>query len=400
MKILSKITVMLVTVMMIVCVFSACSSSIFKDVNEDSPYYNDIKSVYDLGLMDYKDEEFFAPNVNVTYAEIVQIAAKTHQHKTDSAPVAESDDTWYQPYVEYCKSNGIIDKDYSWTEDISRAECIDIFSRVIPPTDLKEINRIEDGSIPDLVLDSDYYDVIYKFYRAGIFKGADDLYNCKADGLIKRYEVAAIVNRIVDPSLRYSFELLSDNTTVSTDADDSDEVTETTDVPETTVVPETTDEPETTDVPEVSDAPEVTDSPVVSDVPVVPVVPEDTDAPELPSQGGVNNDLSLVARDTPIGVIYYPARSDPYISTSMAELENGYTGNVYCNTSSGSVLLATAYMGGEPNGYLMGYLLGYEVRMVRYSPSLEGWSEEDKAIYSFVNEDFNYVLGQVSSLLN
>ena len=50
-------TILIVFMVIVMLVISACSSPLFKDVAEDHPYYNDIKFVYDFGFMDYKDEE-------------------------------------------------------------------------------------------------------------------------------------------------------------------------------------------------------------------------------------------------------------------------------------------------------------------------------------------------------
>ncbi|MBQ2915450.1 MAG: S-layer homology domain-containing protein [Clostridia bacterium] len=615
--------ILTVVITVLLLILTSCSSPLFQDVAEDSLYYNDIKAVYDWGFMTHKEENFFAPNASVTYAELVEIAANLHQIKTASAPVAETEGRWYQPYVDYCKENGIINKDYNWDESVSRAEFIDIFSRVATVNDLKAFNNIEDGAIPDVSEDSDYYDSIYKFYRAGIFQGVDELYNCKPDGLIRRYEIACVINRIMNPSVRYSIELIAEkdvvdvgdifdqgsstvdnsgnsidqgseipNNTPDQNITDTDpvapnvpvspeepevpvtpsepvptepevpetpsvpvtpnvptepevpetpsvpvtpnvptepEVPETPSVPVTPnvptepevpvtpsvpvtpnvptepeepetpsvpvtpnvpaepVVPETPSvsvtpnvptepevpvtpsvpvtpnvpeesevpvtpsvpvtpenptepevpvtpsEPETPDVPtepevteeptepEVPDEPQV---PVVPETPVVPEEPEDStgdgdfwfpgffdkptepeepEEPETPSQGTDNNEqLDLVAKNTPLGVLYYPSRSEPYISTSsMEETTNGYKGDVFCKTSSGTVKIYTLYMGfGLTNGSHLGYMEFFEVRMEKHSPSLDGWSEADKEIYNMVQSDYGYVVDQVRNMLD
>lgn len=77
--------------------------------------------------------------------------------------------------------------------------------------------------------------------------------------------------------------------------------------------------------------------------------------------------------------------------------------DVYCTTDSGSVKMATIYldMGARiTSGSLIGYYMGFfPVRLEEYSPSLEGWSEEDKEIYSFVYEDYRDVVRQVKRKL-
>ncbi len=624
-------TILTVVITVLLLILTSCSSPLFQDVAEDSLYYNDIKAVYDWGFMTHKEENFFAPNASVTYAELVEIAANLHQIKTASAPIAETEGRWYQQYVDYCKANGIINKDYNWEESVSRAEFIDIFSRVATANDLESLNNVEDGAIPDVSEDSDYYDSIYKFYRAGIFQGVDEFYNCKPDGLIRRYEIACVINRIMNPSVRYSIELIAEKDVVdvgdifdqgSSTVDNSGnsidqgseipnntpdqnvtdpvvpnvpvapefpvtpnvptepevpvtpsvpvtpekpaepevpvtpsvpvtpnvptepEVPETPSVPVTPNVPTepevpvtpsvpvtpkvptepevpvtpsvpvtpekpaepevpvtpsvpvtpnvptepevpvtpsvpvtpekpaepevpvtpsvpvtpnvptepevpvtpsvpvtpekpaepevpvTPSEPETPDVPtepevpEEPTEPEVPDEPQVPVVPETPVVPEEPEdstgagdfwfpgisnkpeepkEPETPSQGTNNNDnFDLVAKDTPLGVLYYPSRSEPYISTSsMEETTNGYKGDVYCKTSSGTVKIYTLYMGfGITNGSHLGYMEFFEVRMETHSPSLDGWSEADKEIYNMVQSDYGYVVDQVINMLD
>ncbi len=540
-------TILTVVITVLLLILTSCSSPLFQDVAEDSLYYNDIKAVYDWGFMTHKEENFFAPNASVTYAELVEIAANLHQIKTASAPIAETEGRWYQQYVDYCKANGIINKDYNWDESVSRAEFIDIFSRVATANDLESFNNVEDGAIPDVSEDSDYYDSIYKFYRAGIFQGVDELYNCKPDGLIRRYEIACVINRIMNPSVRYSIELIAEkdvvdvgdifdqgSSTVDNSGNSIDQgneipdntpnqnvtdpvvpnvpvapeepevpvtpnvptepevpvtpsvpvtpeepaepevpvtpsvpvtpnvptepevpvtpsvpvipnvptepevpVTpsepETPDVPTEPEVPVTPSEPETPDVPTEPEVPEEPTEPEVPDEPQVPVVPEtpvvpeepedstgdgdfwfpgffdkptepeEPEEPETPSQGTNNNDnFDLVAKDTPLGVLYYPSRSEPYISTSsMEETTNGYKGDVYCKTSSGTVKIYTLYMGfGLTNGSHLGYMEFFEVRMETHSPSLDGWSEADKEIYNMVQSDYGYVVDQVRNMLD
>lgn len=359
-------TILIVFLATVILVVSACSSPLFKDVAEDHPHYHDIKFVYDSGFMDYKDEDFFAPNVALTYAEIVEIAAKLHQLNADNATIETFNDA-----LVYCKDNGIIVNDYDWTENVSRAECMDILSRAIHEYGLRNINEIEDGSIPDVGVECDYYDVIYAFYRSGLFQGVDDLHNCKPDGSIKRYEVACMINRIINDSARYRFELTPDGDQTSLPA--------TTQKDEPTKVPETTQEPETTTEPEITTEPETS---------------------------GNDEPLDLIAKETPIGIIYYPSRSEPYIETSSLEeyitdVGYGYKGDVFCKTDSGTGKIATLYMGlGITQGELLGYYMDLEVRMERFDLSLDGWSDADKEIYAMVQQDYDYIVEQVESIIN
>ena len=124
-------------------------------------------------------------------------------------------------------------------------------------------------------------------------------------------------------------------------------------------------------------------------------------APENPDESFV-----LVPKKTPIGILYYPSRSKPYIETSsMLPYSNGsgkgFQGHVYCATDSGTVKIATLYMGsGITEGSHLGRFMGSEVRMEKFDPSIADWSEADKAIYTMVQGDFDYIAEQVRDIID
>lgn len=70
-----------------------------------------------------------------------------------------------------------------------------------------EINTIADNTIPDVKLADKCADEIYTFYRAGILTGSDKQGSFKPDSTIVRSEVAAILVRMYDASMRRNFEL-------------------------------------------------------------------------------------------------------------------------------------------------------------------------------------------------
>ena len=70
-----------------------------------------------------------------------------------------------------------------------------------------EINTIADNTIPDVNLADKCADEIYTFYRAGILTGSDKQGSFKPDSTIVRSEVAAILVRMYDASMRRNFEL-------------------------------------------------------------------------------------------------------------------------------------------------------------------------------------------------
>ena len=83
--------------------------------------------------------------------------------------------------------------------ELTRQEFASILASALPDAALPEVNKVPDGSIPD-VYRSDT--AIYKLYRAGIFVGNDATGIFRPNADISRAEVAAVVLRMVDPNSR------------------------------------------------------------------------------------------------------------------------------------------------------------------------------------------------------
>lgn len=111
---------------------------------------------------------------------------------------------WYEKYVDYAVSNGIIEKNEylsnQMTDDITRRELCDIFASALPETHFNAINDIK--GIPDIEQAEKNSDVYLMLYRAGILLGADSKGNFLPDNYIKRSEISAIINRIAIPESR------------------------------------------------------------------------------------------------------------------------------------------------------------------------------------------------------
>ncbi len=178
----------------------------FKDVSENAWYYGDVKSAYDMGLINGKDSaDTYKPDVNMTYAEAIKLAACMHElYTTGKVTLANGAEQWYSTYVEYCKTNGIIAKDYDYSALATRAGYMEIFAKALPDEALNQKNIVPKGFVPDVKVSDAYYDAVYKLYRAGIVAGSDAQYSCNPKDNIKRSEVAAILARMMIPSKRVS----------------------------------------------------------------------------------------------------------------------------------------------------------------------------------------------------
>jgi hypothetical protein len=180
----------------------------FTDVQESDWFYNDVKTAVESGLVNGKSDTTYAPNDNLTYAEAIKLAACMHQlYTTGSITLTNGTKNWYDSYVDYCKTNGIIDTEYDYNAKATRSGYMTIFAKALPDEALKPINNVPDNSIPDVPAMRAYSSAVYKLYRAGILAGSDEKHSCKPLDNIKRSEVAAILSRMMDSSKRVRFSM-------------------------------------------------------------------------------------------------------------------------------------------------------------------------------------------------
>lgn len=184
-------------------------SSLFDDVSKDDWYYDNVKAAYEFGIMEGKGAGSFGAGKNITLADAVTIAARLHSIYYTGEENFEKSDPWYQVYVDYAEENGIVafDEGADLGRNATRAEFAAILASAFPSEALEAINKVADGGIPDVDTDDTYAVAIYKLYRAGVLTGSDDEGTFKPNTSIKRREVAAIVSRMADASLRKSITL-------------------------------------------------------------------------------------------------------------------------------------------------------------------------------------------------
>lgn len=204
-KALKYILLTLATAVLLVTAVSADGLP-FDDIPEEAWYYADVEAAYNTGLINGKSAHTFAPNSYLTYAEAVKLAACMNQLFVDGEITLTNGTPWYQSYVDYCRDNGIISREYDWGENATRAGYMEIFASAIPDSFLKRINNVPYGSIPDVGADHPQAEGIYKLYRAGILQGSDPItHSCNPDTNIRRSEVAAIISRITNADKRITF---------------------------------------------------------------------------------------------------------------------------------------------------------------------------------------------------
>lgn len=187
----------------------------FTDVAQEDWFSENVASVYEYGLMVGTDARQFSPHNTITVAEAVTISARLHKLYAEGNDNFVPSTPWYASYVDYAYWGAYLYADSSayyaaleGNEPITRNSFILLLSFSLPDSALEEINTIEFGAILDLW---SYlgYDHIYQFYRAGILNGKDSPETFAPTEYLTRCESAAIVSRIVEPSLRIRFTLTS-----------------------------------------------------------------------------------------------------------------------------------------------------------------------------------------------
>lgn len=187
----------------------------FSDVSETDWFYSSVCGICETGLMIGTSATTFTPNANITAAEGVTLLARVHARLTGSNSTLNAmanTEPWYQKYIDYCKYQKLLSSEMQTLlsafidQPISRAQLIALFS-ALPASVWTEINTVDAGAIPDVPVGAAYEEPIYRAYRCGITVGTDAAGHFQPDNPISRAEVAAMVIRIVDPSMRLTVSL-------------------------------------------------------------------------------------------------------------------------------------------------------------------------------------------------
>ncbi len=181
----------------------AAADTAFIDVAEDAWYYGDVYAAQALGLMEGVGEGRFSPDSSLTLAEAVTLAARARSLYLKDEEAFVRHDEWYRVYGDYALANSILKEEPAdWTVPATRTVCAALFTAAMPPEGLEAINTVVDGAIPDVVSDA----AVYTLYRAGVMVG-DDAHRFHPNDPIRRCEIAAVVNRLLQPESRLSVTL-------------------------------------------------------------------------------------------------------------------------------------------------------------------------------------------------
>ena len=179
----------------------------FVDVPEGEWYYESVYYAWDAGLINGTSPTTFRPDNTLTVAEAIKLAAALHQLESEGKVTLRNGQVnWYDTYVAYAVKEGIIEAKYQrytvsqMNAPATRREFVHILHGALD--DYAAINAIGENAIPDVKTGDTYAAEIYDFYRAGILTGSNAQGTFHPESSIKRSEVAAILIRMYDPSMR------------------------------------------------------------------------------------------------------------------------------------------------------------------------------------------------------
>ncbi len=184
----------------------------FPDVTGDEWFAEYAYYAKDSGLFTGMSDGRFAPRGQLTIAQALTLAARLYSSQTE-IPVPRGTGSWYQPYVDYLRAEGLPWKYADYSAAIDRYEFAHIFTSVVNSIDrawagnyLRDVltlrNQVPDGAIPDLPMSAPYASEIYQLYRLGILTGSNPAHSFRGSSNITRAEVSAILCRMLGIDLQ------------------------------------------------------------------------------------------------------------------------------------------------------------------------------------------------------
>ena len=173
----------------------------FHDVSENDWYAENVKDVFEYGLMIGNDNGNFGTGDRLTIAQTLAIADRLHNRYYGGSGVFNQGNPWYQVYLDYALEYRFLSQErYDLNATATRAQFAKILSDALPDDALQAINQI--SNIPDVNNSAPYADSVYRLYNAGILTGNDQYGTFGSDTPIKREEVAAMATRFANEDLR------------------------------------------------------------------------------------------------------------------------------------------------------------------------------------------------------
>lgn len=191
----------------------------FSDLDKDSAFYHNVSALYEYGLSVGKGDGTYGVKDSLTVGQAIIFAGRIRSLYCTGNPESGPNAYWKagQPtaerYLRYLQAEGVLDTalDDQLFSAATRAQMAHILAKILPeevlPSSyevLVEKSRSVRCAIPDVTEKTPYYQDILSLYSKGICIGSDQIGSFYPDALITRGAVAAMLTRMVDPTLRVS----------------------------------------------------------------------------------------------------------------------------------------------------------------------------------------------------
>lgn len=190
----------------------------FSDLAAESTFYANVSALYEYGLSVGNADGTYGLTAPLSVGQAVIFAARIRSlyrtgdpekgpasHKAEGQPAA-------MPYLLYLRAEGIsLDTalDSRLTAPATRAQMAHILANILPEEALPSVHDelVTQGyathrAITDVNEYTPYYQDILSLYRKGVCMGSDRWGSFRPDARITRGAAAAMLTRMVDPSLR------------------------------------------------------------------------------------------------------------------------------------------------------------------------------------------------------
>lgn len=196
---------------------SRAYSGQFSDLTTASAFYDNVAALYEYGLTVGKPNGTYGLQDPMTVGEVVIFAGRirslyrTGDAEAGPAAYGGDGDPLSLGYLRYLQAEGVLgaELDGALAAPATRAQMAHVLAGVLPAEELPPINDqiVTEGYasrrfITDVTEYTPYYRDILFLYRAGLSVGSDAAGAFLPDAPVTRGAAAAMLTRMVDPSLR------------------------------------------------------------------------------------------------------------------------------------------------------------------------------------------------------
>lgn len=189
----------------------------FSDLDPVSPFYDNVSALYEYGLSVGKADGTYGLKDPLTVGQAVIFAGRIRSLYCTGDP--EQGPQAYRaedliaatPYLLYLQAEGVLDTalDHQLTSTATRAQMAHVLANVLPEEALPSVHHdlvtqcyATRRFISDVTEYTPYFQDILSLYRRGVCIGADASGSYLPDQPITRGAAAAMLTRMVDPTLR------------------------------------------------------------------------------------------------------------------------------------------------------------------------------------------------------